>query len=516
MERIKRFWQAEKPMLLLCLAATFLLGFAAHGYGFFRNSLSHDVLNAFAAGEAEELWKIELGRFAVPAYRFLFRGSLSLPWLIGLLGLIWCTAAGYVTVKLFDIKSKGLAALLCGILVTNITWISQIAAYLYEFDINAFALLLSLCAVWIWKSERLPMQMLGALVLAVCIGLYQAYAAVTVSMMILISILDTLREKPLKVILVRGLWGIGMLLLGGIVYLLGSKAVCLATGVTPQSRVDIFAQMGDRNPILFYLELIPTAIRDLGNRIIHPAYPRALVGIAIAVTVAVLGVPGMIALIRKKFTPGRWILLLALTAALPFGMQMTYFLSGGQGVHDLMSFAPWLFYCIPLLFYQWLRDNEKALPLCQIAAWGLIVLLIFQNVRLANTAYVKKELEANASLSTMTRVVAMLEQQEGYEAGKTPVAIIGNGKTYRPPAAFDKVSAITGLSDPRAIPTDMDSHYYNAYRAYFDYVLQYPIVLCGEDIRGSLRIDPRVEAMPAFPAAGCMAFIDNILVVNMG
>ena len=58
-------------------------------------------------------------------------------------------------------------------------------------------------------------------------------------------------------------------------------------------------------------------------------------------------------------------------------------------------------------------------------AYVLVAVLLVQNVTIANTAYVKKELDADATLSTMTRVADQLEQREDYVLGETPVAFIG-------------------------------------------------------------------------------------------
>lgn len=140
---ISEWFQSHKSTLTYCLATTFLWGLVAHAYGFLHNNLSHDVLNAFVAMTTEEIWKIELGRFFVPVYRYLFRGAVSLPWLIGLVGLFWTSLAVFFTIQLLDVKKKPVIALIAGIMASNITYISQIATYVYEFDFNALALLLA-------------------------------------------------------------------------------------------------------------------------------------------------------------------------------------------------------------------------------------------------------------------------------------------------------------------------------------------------------------------------------------
>ncbi|MBR4889050.1 MAG: hypothetical protein IKU17_07885, partial [Clostridia bacterium] len=118
MEKAKQFYceirekiSAQKETIFFCFVSVFAFGLIAHAYGFLHNNLSHDVLNAFVATQTEENWKIELGRFFVPIYRAIFRGPLSLPWLIGILGLLWQAIAVFFFVRIFNIRSKFLILL---------------------------------------------------------------------------------------------------------------------------------------------------------------------------------------------------------------------------------------------------------------------------------------------------------------------------------------------------------------------------------------------------------------------
>ena len=67
----------ERNILLLCFAAVFGLGLAAHAYGFLNASFSHDMLNALVADRVETYWKMQLGRPGIVLYRRLFRGVIA-------------------------------------------------------------------------------------------------------------------------------------------------------------------------------------------------------------------------------------------------------------------------------------------------------------------------------------------------------------------------------------------------------------------------------------------------------
>ena len=185
-----------------------------------------------------------------------------------------------------------------------------------------------------------------------------------------------------------------------------------------------------------------------------------------------------------------------------------------------MVYSVWFFY-IFLVCLAYRFCDEDMLPgrqtsLLRAAAYLLAFFVLWQNVVLANTAYVKKELEAEAALSRMTRVVTMLEQQDDYVYEETAVAFVGADNTVGTIPGMEKVRYITGLYSDNPIPCDSSHYYYNAYGAYFKYVLDYPINLCSDELHDRLKADPQVQDMPAFPSDGCMKMINGVLVIKMG
>lgn len=512
----------EKETIRICFLAVFVWGMIAHAYGFVHCSLSHDVLNAFVAGTAENNSKIMFGRYFVPVYRAIFRGPVVLPWLIGLWGLLWNAISVCMVVHLLEVRSKFRIVLISGVMVTNITVISQIATYLHEYDVNAFSLVLAIGAVCLWRYRAdLLNCILGGLCLMVSMGIYQSFVAVTVTLIIWLSIVDLLYEKSVKRIFVNGLWGILMVLLGGVLYALIMKVVHAATGVMLESRMDLTAGEEAGGLLAVYARLIIPAIIDLCGNLAHNAYYRIPQIVAIACIVVLLAVLSVRIFKRKKFTWDRLILIGILCLALPFGLNCVYFLAKGEGMHDVTTYATWFFYIILLQLAFWVFENLKeshAMAHFSVAAASILVIcILWQNVTLSNTAYVKKQMEVDSTLSTMTRVVAMLEQRDDYVVGETKIAMVGVPQNLASRPVFDKVRTITGMDMETAFYGDAASTYYNNYEAYFRYVMNYPVNLCvGEERWEKVVMNPRVKAMPAFPKEGCMEMIDDILVIKVG
>lgn len=85
---------------------TLIWGMMSHAYIFFNAVFSHDSLAEFNGYAHSNHWKISIGRGFVPIYREFTRGSLALPWLIGVLTILWASITVFFIVKMFDVKSK--------------------------------------------------------------------------------------------------------------------------------------------------------------------------------------------------------------------------------------------------------------------------------------------------------------------------------------------------------------------------------------------------------------------------
>lgn len=515
-ERLLDTFQREKRQLLLCLCAVFLWGLVAHGYGFLHCSLSHDALNAFIASENEDFWKVCVGRFFSPLYRSLLRGSVAAPWLLGLLGLVWVAAAVYLVCRIFRVQSPVLTVLIAGIMTTNLSFISQVATYFHEFDINAFALLLAVAAVFLWSARRgWGWSVLGCLCLYGSMGLYQGFVALAITLMIARCLGDLLEKKTAKEVFLHGLRGILLLLAAGALYT-GTMKLFNAYGFRLMDRTNPLST-GDQSPVRLYLGLVKPALAHLGKNLFHPAYGSNRLGPVSLVLTALLLLTTGLHCWRQRYGATRFLLALPLLALLPLAMGCMYIVGKGSGIHEIMLYSAWFFYVFLLLLgfrlvslrdTFWNRGLRAAC--CLLVGW-----LLWQNVVIANTAYVRKEREAQADLSTMTRVVATMEQREDYVYAETPIAFIGARQNPEEWYGAEGLSKITGLQLRSSIFTDSYTEYFNTYQAYFSYVLQYEVNYCDMETHQRLKKDPRVERMPAYPEKGYMQMLDGVLVIKM-
>ena len=195
MNRLLQDLKQNIHILYLALASAFGWGFAAHGYMFTDNSVSHDSLREFHAEIVGNNIKMGSGRIFTPIYRELLGTDITMPWLMGILALLWIGLAVYLTARIFRMESKVLVCLTAGIFATNIAVSATTATYIHDLDSYMFSMLCAVAAVYLWKELKYG-WLLGAVFAAGSIGIYQGYLFVVITL-VLITRLQTRQQQLL-------------------------------------------------------------------------------------------------------------------------------------------------------------------------------------------------------------------------------------------------------------------------------------------------------------------------------
>lgn len=497
--------------LKYALLFTLVLGLLAHAFAFFNLNPSHDSLFYFYTGNDSLKEHIAFGR---PLYFFyhLFTGSrLVLPWSVGALSLFWSSLAVFLTARLFELRGKLELFVLAGIFITNRTMAALIGTYIHDLGVYACSLLLAAGAVTCWRmfcsARKRRFLAAGVLLAVLSLGLYQGFLPTMVTLIMLRSMLDLLQRREGTAVLANGLWGIALVAAGCVGYFLMLRASCLIFDVTlaedSYNTLDMLWKSDLSLPVRLAGCYKNTAWIFLRGTVSAYSWRLlALDNMALFLLGAGLSVP---LLLRRKIRGLALVLFLLLAAALPLGANLLRVVT--PEAHDLMYFALWLLYFYPLLAFrelyqeglgiQWARLLAGALGLC-------MAFLLYSNIQTANLLYMKKEMQYNATLSLMTRVIHDVEQLEGYQDGMTQVVFVGtlSDIMYTVPGT-DRADGMVAASYTSPIT-------YN-YECYFRYVLQRPTLAR----RGYGMEDwPEVQQMPKYPEPGYAAMIDGMAVVR--
>lgn len=431
------------------MVCTFLWGLLAHGFTFFNTNFSHDELTlVYQRGDFD--FEISIGRFMQPVYMGLFRGTLLSPWLIGALSLAMLALAVYLIIRMFDVRSTRTILVVSGLLATNMALTLAFATYRASVDIFVCALLFATVSVYLWRRYRygfLP----AILTMTISLGLYSAYATSAVTLVLLCLLVSLWNGEAVRKVVRDGALAVLMLLASGALYLLLSRVVANAAGVTLNDAVNTsITSIGDyagysvmqllRETYLFPFTFVWSRL-SMGNWLIRACW--------ILLAATPVGLTAY-ALRRHNMRPAAAVLAVVIMLLLPLAVNFAYFLSKGF-VHERMAFA---FFLVPAfaaiavglpLFQRRtdtaladapeadtepsVEDAPKHAPdrmrwLSMVTACALLV-MTFANIRFANDVYLKKDLEAQATLSVMTRVMDRIDSIPDYVPGETPVAIYG-------------------------------------------------------------------------------------------
>lgn len=507
------FFSKEKTRFLTAGIAVLVCGLIAHAYGFLNLSVLHDSLYEFSLSKEIIAHKTALGRFMVPVYLYVFHGEVSsLPWLSGLLALGWLSISVWLTAYLFSITDKLRIFLIAGIFSLNITVTALTATYMHDLDAGMFAVMLAVGMVFLWHRGG-KSAWLGVPLLVAVLGIYQSIISVAISLVMFLSILALLRGDKAGAVVRKGLQAILIIIAAGIVYSLAVKLSLGIAGIALSSEAsDGLTNLWERRGGLGHHAMV------LWKTYCHwfAAFTHSARSLGEMTALhAMLAVPALVALafaLAKKSLPN-WnkILVLGLGALLPLGMNIAQFASDGMASHDLMFFAVWLIYLLAILITDHFATSGetpgKLSKICRKMAVFALVLIFATNIQTANTAYVKRDLDRQATLAIMALVNAEMNRTDGYVAGKTKVAFVGC-------PAIDIKGTFTNLPHIAGFAFNPISFPY-IYRSYFRYVLRSPIVHPSEFL--GLNSIPKEfsDTMKSFPEKGYIKWYGDVLVVKL-
>lgn len=502
------------PNFIFTLFATYFWALISHAYGLLNGFYSHDVLNALMADPAEEVWKIQLGRFLVPVYRYIVRSNVTLTWLIGLIAFFYVACAVHLVVKLLNIRSRLSMFLIAGVFSVNLTVSALICTYIYELDFDMLAMLLATFAVFAWHKRKPFYYFLAVLALSSSLALYQAYYAFAAGLFLVVMASELMRSRAWHEVIKSGFTALAILLISGLLYALLLRLVSALTGIVLASGYNGLGSMFSEG---FSLQVITSCYQNYFYQLVQliPEYSQTLEIVLQSLISLCCLLKISLLFWQNKLKSKGLLLLFSILILLPLAVNGIYIISGGM-VHQLMIYS---FYVpLLLLFIEVKVDlknfkNKKYRILYNGFRYGLVLLLIWGSIVSANVLYVKKDLETRAVYAKMTDLRSRISTQEGYIAGESEVALIGRmtleyfdiNPDYYMVAGSDMFSA-----------TPRHGHdFYNTYKTYYKYIFQEKIKLASLDRCYSLEEDPRFQVMEPYPAKDCVNIIDGVYVVKL-
>lgn len=509
-----------QPKLKKIALYTLIFMALLHGYRYVSLGFSHDSL-AFA-WQPDLEWQISLGRYMQPLYWWIVRGRIGAPFIVGVISYGYMVGSVYGVASLLDLKAKTSLFLLAGLMCGSLAFIALDATYSHTADVYMLALMLNIAAAWLCLrgKRRVPSVLAAVVLLVISTGLYQAYLQVFTALTMVWALLRLLKtdDRAIPEAVARCAQSFLALMLALALFFVGYYVVMAVTGVEAVSKANSIGGMKVLSGAAL-VDMVKTTwkmpLRQLGR------LQGRIAPLARMLTAVVL-MTGAAATIftarRSRVSAWQALGMAVLVLLLPFGMNWICLFCGGV-VHDLMMYA----YIVPLIAA--LAANERAWNLAladegkqigkktRAAACVLplaVLTLLFDRGIYANQIYLKKDLEYDATLSVMTRVVDRIEQVEGYIPGETPVEFLGDilrSQLTMTRPAFAHLGSLTGTEENYAIT------YGDTFWMYLEDVMGYPIKRFRET--KNEEQERVTDDMPCFPDKDSVQMVDGVVFVKL-
>lgn len=499
--KIKESWK-------ITFLSVIVIGLITHSYMFLNNFLS-----------ADSMWSLYADQNMITSGRWFLTiacgisSYYQLPWVIGILSLVWIGIAAVFLIEIFEIKNKENQILIAGILVTFPALVSTYS-YLYTADGYMFAVMLVCISVYLLKKYRFGFIPAG-IILGFAIGIYQAYLAFAMLLCVGLLFISILKGEKAKAIWEKTKHMILYGVIGLVFYyvmlqiLLHIQGLTLSTyqgidGMTSFSLAE-FPKM----IIAAYRDFFGFALRSgvLANNVFSLILIISLVLFSLYMFVN----QGL--KIKLFYKPSRILLCVGLVLITPLATNIILLISSEAYNHLVMRYHWLLFLLIPIILYEnFPLDKNKEIQTKYVRKILQIVtvLLIFNYILVANISYFNMNERYEKTYAYCIRLADRMEKTDGYYPG-IPVMMIGVVDEEMYPDT-DITSAVTdsmiGVNGSIFLYTG------EQYEAFFSHYLSIPLnVVSSEEILRIYETDEYKDLDP-FPSMNSMKVVDGILYIK--
>lgn len=449
-------------------------------------------------------------------YASSFNGFTQMPAVIAFFSILFLSLAAALVVDLLSIRSRTLGGL-AGLVM--VTFPAVGFAYLYMFTAGAysFAILLAVLSVWLARKGGLLPLLGGCVALALSMGIYQAYAAVAISLAVLVVLRNTMKPKQdLSSTARLGFGMVGYLTVGAVLYYVVLQVFLKVKHLELLDYLGM-SDAGSGYPIGKLPSLIVTVYKQIISFFLLPGGSNSFTTLfMVLLNLAVIGL-GLLCLVvilmPQKNQLWRVLGALAMGAVLPLAMGFSQIISPFADATPLMKYAYVSAYLLVLML------ADLALPALQEKGFGrycgpaiaaCLVALCLYNLNINNLLYTASAQAHRSAESYATRLLSRIEGCPGY-TGNEDVVIIGGFPTDRFYSDVESYALVDHYSVPVHTLIPLNKHIYY----YFNDWLNVPISEPDESVMIAAADSVEFHDMPLYPADGSVRLINGDIVVKV-
>lgn len=452
-----------------------------------------------------------LGRWFLPVACGI-SSFYDLPWFNGILAILFHALGAVCICRMFAVR-KNITAALIGAMVISFPTVTSVMTYNYVADGYALSFLLA-CAAANCLTEEKPNYWVAVFLIAMSVGIYQAYITVTIMLLLCWLIRQTVQSKTdVKQTIANSARLLITGAVGMVLYYMVLNLLLRVTGIElleyqglqgtlSLSELDLCTSLYTIKESLleFFFDL------SAGWRAFH-----LINCVVIAVTVVLY----LYDVYKNKLSVSKLVLLAIWVLLLPLGASVLALVNSGVDYHNLMKMGFCVFYLFFLLQYERVQWNMETLN-C-IKQWGILavsVVLIFNQVIIANVSYHKLHLAYEKSYGTLIRIADRIEQTEG-AADCARILVIGSlpqSQAYSANVSLD----MTGITDGFILRADDEGVGQSVLcSALNDYCGTNYRFLAGEE-KNALLQQITAENLGTWPDKRSITVVNDVIIIKLG
>lgn len=508
-------WYKELPKnVKLAFVSTIIIGIICHAYMMTNKWVNLDDIVQLV----DNMERTSSGRWFL-MFPSAIGSEFSLPWLNGLLTIIYSAIMSSIIVMMFDVKSKINTVLISGILITFPT-IGSLMPFMNTQDSYQFGAMLAGFAAYTLVKDKFGF-IYASILLTLSLGIYQTYLGYAAGLIIIYVILELLKDKDnfkemLNLLLKTAIAFASSIIL----YLIISR------GIFGHLLVDYkgLDKMGSL-PLNQLHTIIFGAYKGMYDFFAGYEFNYHFVFMPYLFLIGfIFLIYCLIYMIKKSKIDNKKIgLIIFLLAVFPIAINLIYIMSWEAGVMLRMVYAYTVVFIMPLLFIDYInknfeneeilreeKQNKKGLIYYSIIVLTIIsTLSVYNNIYVTNKVYFKVGVTNQNSENYANRIVTRIEMVDGYTE-QTKIAFLGNP---------DSRTWFTEKYDPRDVhPFVIANHLTRLYS--FKY---YPSRFLGlnntikdyDEITEEIsHLSDKIKSMPVYPAKESIEMIDDVIYVK--
>lgn len=504
-ETVRVYFEKYRSLLIF----SYVVAFIAYGFLLTNKLVSHDEANNVIG---EWMWPAQLGRFSIIFIKMLLP-IVSNPWVYGLLAVTFLALAAAVLCELFQIKQRCCQYAVAFFLIATPLFAS-VFYYMYTAPAYALAVLLSAIIAYlvVHHSTDWWAIILSVVLLVATIGIYQAYVSFVATLLLLAVVVALLDNRPLGHVGIQLAVSLGVLALSLIGYVVVNQLFLSIWQLELVSYQNVSGALsvsveGIGSGILQAYGNFWATLTQHANGFALGLWMQIAYGALLVVSILVLTV----LLLFRVATVVHRALVVALLALLPMSICLVLVLNDKMMFYSLTAYA----YCLlPIFSVVLVAKYAAIIPLgivWRVATAVLVTWLAVQNIFVISDATMRLAVTYEQVYALMTTVVGQVRSTPGYTAN-TKVALVGATQ----PQLFEEIDyrfpegsrQIAGSMSSQELAS---SYSRGRFLAFFTGA-HMPLV--EEQEFGPIVASEQFAAMPQYPDAGSIAWIDDVLVVK--